>query len=61
MKVRVILKRNFEYVYSVQVKRWWFPVWVQVMAGLEKEALEAAERLVQGKNLERVIFEGETK
>jgi len=61
MKVRVILKMGFEYVYSVQVKRWWFPVWVGVVSGLEKEALEAAERLVQGKSIDRVIFEGETK
>lgn len=61
MKVRVILARGYEYVYRVQVKRWWFPAWVSVYTGSEKEAVEVAERLVQGKGLDRVIFEGETK
>ncbi len=61
MKVRVILARGYEYVYHVQVKRWWFPLWITVCLGPEEEAVEAAERLVQGKGLARVIFEGETK
>lgn len=61
MKVRVVKKPDYEYLYFIQVKRWWFPFWCDVFYSGEKETMRKYKTFLDTGSLIEVVNEGEIK
>lgn len=61
MKVRVIQKPEFNCLYHVQVKRWWWPFWGTVSYDTRQRCEQVARRLIEHGRKYEVVLEGESK
>lgn len=56
--VRVIKCLDYQHVYELQVKRWWFPFYTNVTCGGKDEMIELAQQLVTtGRLNPNVVYE----
>ncbi len=56
--VRVVKNMEYQYVYTLQVKRWWFPFYTDVACGGKEEMIELAQQLVTtGRLNPNVVYE----
>ena len=60
MKLRVIRKPEFMVLCYLQVKRWWFPFWVTVLADDEKACMKLAAEILKHGQFHTLIAEMET-
>jgi hypothetical protein len=44
--VRVIKNPDYQYVYILEVKYWWWPFWIRVRSGSKDEMIEDAQNCV---------------
>lgn len=58
MKVRIVRKPEFTSLHHVQVKRWWWPFWRDVMYDDLRKCREVADSLIKHGRKEIILFEG---
>ena len=56
--VRVIKDMDYQYVYELQIKRWWFPFYTRVTSGGKEDMIVLAQQMVAtGKIIPNVVYE----
>ena len=61
MKVRLIKKPDYDTLYAVEVKRWWWPFWTEVYFNGQNLAEDAYQRILKTGCIIEVIKQGEIK
>ena len=61
MKIRIVFDHKYVTLHFVQLKRWWFPIWITTFTGTKNEAEAVYKNLVEHGSKLSILKEGEIK